>query len=106
MININRHHDEVALRYAGAFSLGRPPRLPFSRNSIGPLGQFKLDTACRGPHKRAHEQVRQSNRGHPRISGPARTRTEDQGIHLSPAVSGGSGLSLHPRGVRDALACH
>ena len=25
---------------------------------------------------------------------------------LSPAVSGGSGLSLHPGGVRDALACH
>jgi len=35
--------------------------------------------------------------------GPARTRTEDQGIHFCPAVSGGSGLSLHPRGVRDAL---
>ena len=41
-----------------------------------------------------------------RISGPARTRTEDQGIHFCPAVSGGSGLSLHPSGVRDALACH
>jgi hypothetical protein len=40
------------------------------------------------------------------ISGPARTRTEDQGIHFCPAVSGGSGLSLHPNGVRDALACH
>ena len=38
--------------------------------------------------------------------GPARTRTEDQGIHFCPAVSGGSGLSLHPSGVRDALACH
>src|ERR1700692_2999081 len=35
---------------------------------------------------------------HLRNSGPARTRTEDQGIHFSPAVSGGSGLSLHPRG--------
>jgi len=41
-----------------------------------------------------------------RMSGPARTRTEDQGIHFCPAVSGGSGLSLHPSGVRDALACH